>query len=149
VVVAALRRAVGPDRQHPLADALGAVRREAPYERVVLRGLDIGGVGALVEAIGRQEPNPGLVRALSDETAGNPFFIREVLIHLVEEGKLYREGGRWRSRVTSVGELGIPEGVRQVITRRLSRLSEVANRLLSAASAFEGACRLDVVARAA
>ena len=54
---------------------------------------------------------------------------------------LYREGGRWKSRVTSVAELGIPEGVRQVITRRLAQLSEVANRLLSAASAFEGVCR--------
>src|SRR5262245_8867367 len=149
MLVLGLYRDVELDRQHPLADALGALRREAPYERVVLKGLDVGGVGALVEAIGRQEPNPGLVRALSDETDGNPFFIREVLIHLVEEGKLYRERGRRTSRVPSVAELGIPEGVRQVITRRLSRLSEVANRLLSAASAFEGACRLDVVTRAA
>src|SRR5262249_3856384 len=77
------------------------------------------------------------------------FFIREVLIHLVEERKLYREGGRWRSNVTSVAELGIPEGVRQVITRRLSRLSETANRLLTSASAFEGAFRFDVAAAAA
>ncbi len=37
--------------------------------------------------------NPALVQAISDETDGNPFFIREVLIHLVEEGKLYREDG--------------------------------------------------------
>src|SRR5262249_34980969 len=144
-----LYRDVELDRQHPLADALGVLRREAPYERVVLKGLDVGRVGALLEAIAQQKPDPALVRALSDETSGNPFFIREVLIHLVEERKLYREGGRWRSGVTSVAEFGIPEGVRQVITRRLSRLSEVANRLLAAASAFEGACRLDVVTRAA
>jgi class 3 adenylate cyclase len=149
MLVLGLYRDVELDRQHPLADALGTLRREAPYERVVLKGLDVGGVGALLEAIGRQEPNPALVRALSDETSGNPFFIREVLIHLVEERKLYREGGRWRSNVTSTAELGIPEGVRQVITRRLARLSEAANKLLAAASAFEGAFRFDVAASAA
>ena len=149
MLVLGLYRDVELDRQHALADALGALRREAPYERVALKGLDVAGVGALLEAIAQQEQNPALVRALSDETDGNPFFIREVLIHLVEEGKIYREGGRWTSRVTSVAELGIPEGVRQVITRRLSRLSEVANRLLSVASAFEGASRFDVATRAA
>jgi predicted ATPase len=119
MLVLGLYRDVGLDRQHPLADALGALRREVPYERVVLRGLDVGGVGALLEAIGRQEPNPALVRALSDETEGNPFFIREVLIHLVEERKLYREAGRWRSRVASVAELGIPEGAPGDRVRRL------------------------------
>jgi class 3 adenylate cyclase len=42
---------------------------------------------------GAKEPNPALVRTLSDETSGNPFFIREVLIHLVEERKLYQRRG--------------------------------------------------------
>jgi hypothetical protein len=115
----------------------------------VLKGLDAVDVRALLEAMAQHEANPALVSAVSDETDGNPFFIREVLIHLVEERKLYREGGRWKSGVTSIAELGIPEGVRQVITRRLSRLSEVANRLLSAASAFDGACRFDIATRAA
>src|SRR5215468_8897482 len=149
ILVLGLYRDVELDRQHPLADALGALRREAPYERVVLKGLDTAGVEALLEAVAQQEVPPALVRAIGEETDGNPFFIREVLIHLVEEGKLYREGGRWTTRVGSVAELGIPEGVRQVITRRLSRLSEAANKLLSAASAFEGAFRFDVGATAA
>jgi hypothetical protein len=149
LLVVGLYRDVELDRQHPLADALGALRREAPYERIALKGLDAAGVGALLEGVAQQEVNPALVRAISDETNGNPFFIREVLIHLVEEGKIYREGGRWTTRVASVAELGIPEGVRQVITRRLSRLSEAANKLLSAASAFEGAFRFDVAAGAA
>src|SRR5262245_12842492 len=149
LLVLGLYRDVELDRQHPLADALGALRREAPYERIALRGLDTAGVEALLEAVAQHDVNPALVRAISEETDGNPFFIREVLIHLVEEGKLYREGGRWTSRVASVAELGIPEGVRQVITRRLSRLSETANKLLSAASAFEGVFRFDIAAGAA
>src|SRR6202008_3671000 len=39
-----------------------------------------------------------------------------------------------------------PEGIRQVIGRRLSRLSDEANRFLAAASAFNSDFRLDIVA---
>jgi len=60
--------------------------------------------------------------------------LAEVLTHLVEEGKLVREEGRWRTRVTSASGLGIPEGVREVVGRRLSRLSEPCNRMLTLAA---------------
>ena len=115
-------RDVELDRQHPLADALSALRREVEYERILLKGLDQAEVGTLLSTLAEQDVNPELVLAISDETDGNPFFIREVLAHLVEEGKLYREDGVWRNREGSIADLGIPEGVRQVITRRLSRL---------------------------
>jgi class 3 adenylate cyclase len=142
-------RDVELDRQHPLADALSAMRREVEYERVSLKGLAAEDVSTLLQTIAEQEVNQALAQAISDETGGNPFFIREVLIHLVEEGKLYREDGQWRSKAASVTELGIPEGVRQVITRRLSRLGEPANRLMTAASAFNGGFRLETVAAVA
>jgi class 3 adenylate cyclase len=142
-------RDVDLDRQHPLADALSALRRETEYERILLKGLEPGEVGTLISTIGEQEANPALVQAISDETEGNPFFIREVLLHLVEDGKLYREGGEWRSTAQSIADLGIPEGVRQVISRRLSRLSATANKLLTAASGFDGAFRFDIAAEAA
>jgi class 3 adenylate cyclase/tetratricopeptide (TPR) repeat protein len=137
------------DRQHPLSDALGQLRRESEYERLLLKGLQQTEVGLLLQTIAEQEVNSALVQAISDETDGNPFFIREVLIHLVDEGKLYREEGTWRSSATSIADLGIPEGVRQVITRRLSRLSEPANRLMTAASAFNGGFRFQTVATVA
>ena len=142
-------RDVELDRQHPLADALAALRREVEYERIVLKGLDEGEVGTLLSTMADQDVNPALIQAISAETDGNPFFIREVLIHLVEEGKLYREGGQWKRRTQSIADLGIPEGVRQVITRRLSRLSADANRLLAAASAFNGGFHFDVVTQVA
>jgi tetratricopeptide (TPR) repeat protein len=45
--------------------------------------------------------------------------------------------------------MGIPQGVRQVIGRRLSRLSEEANRFLAAASGWAGAFRFVVTAAVA
>jgi class 3 adenylate cyclase/tetratricopeptide (TPR) repeat protein len=149
LLVVGAYRDVELDRQHPLADALAALRREVEYERIALTGLAASEVEELLVGLAAHEVPAALVDAVSAETEGNPFFIREILLHLVEEGRLYRgDDGRWTTR-HGVAELGIPEGVRQVIGRRLSRLSPEANRLLAAASGFGGAFRFDVAARAA
>jgi class 3 adenylate cyclase/tetratricopeptide (TPR) repeat protein len=141
-------RDVELDRQHPLSDALAALRREVEYERVALKGLDEGDIGALLTSMTEHDVPEAFVHAISDETDGNPFFIREVLIHLTDEGKIYQEDGRWTSNL-SIAEMGIPEGVRQVIGRRLSRLSEHANKLLMAASGFNGPFHIDLAGAAA
>ena len=141
-------RDVELDQQHPLADALGALGRETGYERIPLRGLDTGEIGQLLETIAEQDVPEALIKALSTETDGNPFFIRELLLHLVEEGKIFREDGRWTATL-AMEELGIPEGAREVIGRRLSRLSSDANSLLAVASAFNGTFRFGLAASVA
>jgi class 3 adenylate cyclase len=136
------------DRRHPLSSALAGMSRVRNFESLTLRGLDGTELAELLEMVGDQDAPDKLVNALREATEGNPLFIREVLLHLVEEGKLLRDGQGWNSRL-SVEDLGIPEGVRQVIGRRLLRLSEPANRLLSVASAFNGAFSFEVAAAAA
>ena len=142
-------RDVELDRQHPLAGALGALRRETNFKRIQLKGLESGAVGQFVAAIAEHDTPEALVSAISSETNGNPFFIREILLHLVESGAIHRQDGQWVADARSVDELGIPEGVRQVIGQRLSRLSDDANRLLTAASAFSGEFRFDIAASVA
>ena len=51
-----------------------------------------------------------LALAIHDETDGNPFFLREVLRHLVETGGIAERDGRWAATV-DIDRLGIPEGV--------------------------------------
>lgn len=148
ILIVGAYRDVELDRQHPLADALGALRREAEYERIDLKGLADNEVCELLEVIAEQEVPKALVDAIDAETDGNPFFIREVLLHLLEEGKISRRDASWTANLT-IEELGIPEGVRQVIGRRLSRLSDDANRLLAAASAFNGAFHFAIAAKVA
>jgi class 3 adenylate cyclase/tetratricopeptide (TPR) repeat protein len=129
----------------PLADALGALPRETNYEQVTLVGLDRTEVEQLLEAVADQTVSAAFVAAITAETSGNPFFIREVLLHLVEEQKIVHHEGHWTSSLT-VDHLGIPQGVRQVIQRRLARLSEAAKSLLRAAAGFSGSFRLDLAA---
>src|SRR5260370_672347 len=69
-----------------------------------------------------------------EETDGNPFFVGEILYHLTESGALaLGADGRWRL-TTSIGELGLPESVRDVVTQRIERLGEDLRDILTAAA---------------
>ena len=74
----------------------------------------------------------GLAESLHAETEGNPFFVGEVLRHLVETGMVRRQDDRWV--VARGGAMAVPEGVRDVVGRRLGRLSAQTNQMLSVAA---------------
>jgi len=145
VLIIGTYRDVDLDRQHPLADTLAALRRERLYERVLLRGMSREDVKALIEAIGEQETPDAFADTIFRATEGNPFFVAEVLRHLTESGALRLVDGRWVGTPESI-EANLPEGVREVIGRRLSRLSEECNRMLTVAAAMPGGFVPDVVA---
>jgi class 3 adenylate cyclase/tetratricopeptide (TPR) repeat protein len=136
------------DRRHPLSEALGDLRREQGYERVLLRGLTVEEVRDLMEAAaGHEFRGRGLSvpEAIHRETEGNPFFIAEILRHMIETGKFYQRDGVWVFDAQSASGLGLPEGVRDVISQRLSRLSDVANKVLAQASVLGREFEFDVL----
>ncbi|MHB8512131.1 MAG: ATP-binding protein [Actinomycetota bacterium] len=137
ILIVATYRDTELDRQHPLAEILSDLRRvPGDFERIPLRGLDAESVESYVsEASGQtlDDNEIELARLLHAETDGNPFFLGEMIRHLVERGAIYREEGRWHTKLTPETE-GLPEGIRDVITRRLSRLTEPTNRALALAS---------------
>ena len=141
-------RDVEVDRRAPLADTLAEVRRELDPERLVLEGLDRRALGELLAALVAAGASASFVEDLATETAGNPFFVRQLLLHLLEEGRLESETGGFPTRL-SIRETGVPEGVREVIARRLSRLPPDASRFLGTASAFGGPFHFDVATAAA
>ena len=118
-------------RTHPLAEMLAELRREEGVTRIGLRGLEEEHVSQFIgQWIGRESP-PDLTRLVSGRTEGNPFFVGEVLRHLSETGALAQPESGTRA---SGDPGGLPEGVREVIGRRLSRLSEACNRVLGLAA---------------
>jgi len=131
-------------RQPVLAEVLAVLRRETDYERIVIRGLAPEEVAAYLDQTGQQPLPRALVRAIYAETNGNPFYTRELFRHLIEEEKIIPRAGRWSTDL-SVSDLGIPEGVRQVLNRRVSRLSQETQRLLRFASAFTGGFTFQVL----
>jgi DNA-binding CsgD family transcriptional regulator len=109
--------------------------REMDVERVVLRPLDLDGAARMLESLSGERLPTAIVQAIHRESGGNPFYLRHVFEHLVEEGKLKHLQGRWSTEV-GVDELGIPPGVRPLLMRRIGRLSEGAAAMLRLASIY-------------
>ncbi|MBN1568353.1 MAG: protein kinase [Acidobacteria bacterium] len=145
VLVAGTYRDVEVDRGHPLSAALAELRRASNYGRILLRGLNADEVRRMLERIARQDVPWGLAEAVHRQTEGNPLFVQEVVRYLSEEGLIKREGGRWQSSRETPLEMTIPEGLRDVIGKRLSMLSTDCNRLLSVASVIGREFVLDIL----
>lgn len=138
-------------QEDPLLDALAALRRLDRVTRIDLAGLDDTGVVAFLEAAAGQtldDDGVSLAHAVYRETDGNPFFVSEVLRHLVETGALYQDvSGRWVSDL-SLDEVTLPDSVREVIGARVGRLGPDAGKVLSMAAVIGRDFDLDVLARA-
>jgi len=123
-------------RGDPLTELLADLPRTEGTSRLPVTGLDAPGVAAFLEsAAGHALDDAGseLARSVWRETEGNALFVVEMLRHLREAGVLERRDDRWV--VTSMLEqLGVPEGIRDVVGRRLSRLPEQTNAVLACAS---------------
>jgi len=144
LVIVGTYRDVELERSHPLAETIAALRREHLYERVLLRGLPLEEVRAFIEAVGGQETPGEFAELIFRETEGNPFFVAEILRHLVETGAIRHEGNTWVGTPESVAQ-NLPEGVREVIGRRLDGLSPECNAALTVAAAMPGGFTVDVV----
>src|SRR5207244_3468924 len=145
LLVVGTYRDVEVDRAHPLSATLAELRRTGSLPRVLLRGLTVDEVHRMYSAIRGQEVAWAQAEIVHRQTEGNPLFVQEVLRYLVEEGYVIREGGRYgRAEGTEPGT-GIPEGLRDVVGKRLNRLSEKTNQVLSVAAVMGREFRLDVL----
>ena len=121
-----------------LAALLATLRREGVLERLELGGLDAIETGALVSALGGLPATPAFVAELHGVTEGNPFFIEEVVRHLADaEGQL---GG-----AVALHEAGVPEGVREITSRRLARLGAPVREMLATAAVIGRELDFDVL----
>jgi hypothetical protein len=123
-------------RSHPLADLFSELPRGPQFPRLSLEGLDGADVVAYLEQAAGHRLDPSeqaLAQVIQTETEGNPFFIGQLLRHLVESGAVVQRDGRWCSQ-GDIGDLAVPEGVRDVVRRRLFRLSDTTNHALTVAS---------------
>lgn len=146
VMVVGTFRDVETARSHPLAQVLADLSRERLVERIDLKGLSPEEVNGLVTAWAGQETPPGLSEVIWRETEGHPFFCKELLRHLLETGALSQTGGGLRTKL-KIEKLGIPEGVRDLVDRRLARLGEDTFQALSVSAVVGREFSVDVVRR--
>ncbi|MEE8519153.1 MAG: AAA family ATPase [Dehalococcoidia bacterium] len=145
LLVVGTYRDVQVDRAHPLASALAELRRVTSFERIRLRGLTQDEVHRMLQAIAGHEVPWRWAEVVHQQTEGNPLFVQEVMRYLVEEGLLARQEGELRRVGDEPLVSKIPEGLRDVIGKRLTRLSPECNRALSLAAVVGREFRLDVL----
>jgi DNA-binding CsgD family transcriptional regulator len=138
-------RDVEVDRAHPLSAALTELHRANNVARVQLHGLSIDEVHQLLAETSQQTIPQPFAELVQRQTEGNPLFVRETLRFVIDTGLVERRDGALR-RVgdqTLVGR--IPEGLRDAVGKRLSRLSTGTNRVLGVASVIGREFQLDVL----
>ena len=125
-------RDVEVDRSHSLSGTLAELRRVANFSRIPLRGLTADEVQRMMTSIAGQDVPWSLSETVHRQTEGNSLFVQEVLRHLVEQGYLARGDGK--ERRDTPPEMGLPEGLKDVIGKRLSGLTDGCQSVLSVAA---------------
>ena len=124
LLVVATYRDVEITRHHPLSQTLGDLIREQLLLRVQIDGLTKTEVNQLVWSRSRVTLEDSVLEVVHSRTNGNPLFL----------GEFVRLLGPDDVGTVELWTQTLPSGVRDVIGRRLSRLSEDCNQLLALAS---------------
>jgi DNA-binding CsgD family transcriptional regulator len=147
LLVVGTYRDVEVDRAHPLSAALTELHRASNVARIQLRGLSTGEVQRLLAEASQQTIPQPFAELVHRQTEGNPLFVRETLRFVIDAGLVERRDGALR-RVGDQTLAGrIPEGLRDAVGKRLSRMSESTNRVLGVAAVIGRDFQLEVLSR--
>jgi DNA-binding SARP family transcriptional activator/tetratricopeptide (TPR) repeat protein len=121
----------------PLESAVAELGRDGLLRTLQVGGLPESEAAELVTLRAGGTPPHGLMRALYAETEGSPLFLQELVRHLVDSGVTPDQAGPGE-----LARVGLPEGVRGLISRRLARVTPDCLEWLRVASVigpeFEG-----------
>jgi tetratricopeptide (TPR) repeat protein len=126
-------------RDHPLSKAVAEMSRVPSTRMVPLAGLGPQEIRSFVEAATGSSVSDDLVSVLHAQTEGNPLFLGETVRLLIAEAQLKGPVARLH--------LAIPRSVREVIDRRLARLSTRCTALLTPGSVLGREFGLDALRR--
>ncbi len=121
------------DDRHPLSPVLTELNRERLLQSVPLKRLSLDDVSEMIKHVLKQDNVPReFCELVYEKTGGNPFFVEEVIKSLKEEGVIYREKNKWK--IKDISRIEFPKTVRDVIKKRLSRLGDESQKVLTLAS---------------
>ena len=132
---------------HALAKTLEESIRSRHDSSIRLAELPREEVAELLKALSGKDAPVSVVNEIYRETAGNPFFVEELLRHLSEENRLYDSHGDFRTDL-EISELDVPRSVRLVVGRRLARLDTMTRTILETAATIGKSFPFDLLAAA-
>jgi adenylate cyclase len=127
----------------------GSLGKTQNAETLALAPLDDAQTGALIgELLGSHASVAALAHKIAERTAGNPFFVEEMVRDLVERGVLAGERNAYVC-VREVAEVSVPATLQAAIAARIDRLDSVAKQLLSTAAVIGLRFGVDLLERLA
>jgi hypothetical protein len=144
LVLGTFRTTEHPQQIAQLSDAVAELRREQRLVRIALSGLDLGAVAELIAEEAGREPTLSFAETVRGETEGNPFFVQQVLSHMTASGAMRAGDGPLELDRTRPW-LGVPEGVKDVVSRRIAGLGGATLSALAVASVIGREFRLELL----
>jgi len=80
-----------------------------------------------------EELPPSMHRRILERAEGNPFFLEEIVRHLIDDGRIVRENDRWRARA-DIDNVVIPDTIQAVLAARIDLLAPSEKRALQGAA---------------
>ena len=152
LLVVATARDTELDAEYSVRVALPLLCR-ARCLQLHLGGLDYDSVREVMTQHAAAPVSPWMATAVHEMTAGNPLFVVELTHLLQNEGRLTPTGGDptspERTWDTSPASFRLPDGIRDVLQRRLVRLSPECRQLLGVGALIGRSFHLMVLAGAA
>ncbi|MSQ48530.1 MAG: hypothetical protein EXR78_09160 [Deltaproteobacteria bacterium] len=136
LLIGTCRLAERTSSDHPLRDVIQELRMHRQGAELCLPLLTEAAVAAYVaERFPKSAFPAGLAWLIHQRTDGNPLFMVNVLDDLVTQRVIAECDGRWQlTRALAEVEVGVPESIRQMMCKRIDRLSPDEQRVLEAAS---------------
>ena len=75
----------------------------------------------------------GVRERILERSEGNPFFLEEIIRHLIDDERLVQENGHWQARA-AIDDVEIPDNVQSVILARLDLLAPDEKRVAQRAA---------------
>jgi class 3 adenylate cyclase len=101
---------------------------------IALEPLSVEDADTLIGFLLAVEDLPRSVHArILERAEGNPFFLEEIVRHLIDEGSIVRADDRWHA-APSIGDVEIPDTVQGVLAARIDLLEPVEKRALQRAA---------------
>ncbi len=90
--------------------------------------------GRLVNLLLSVQDLPDRIRSqILERAEGNPFFLEEIVRHLIDDRRIVRAGDRWRAS-SDIGDVEIPDTVQGVLAARIDLLDAAEKRALQRAA---------------
>jgi len=136
------------DPGQPEQERRRTFERFSNYEELRLSRLTRDEVKRWIESAGqRQEVGREALAFIYRHTEGNPLFITQLMQWMVEEGAVRHTGARWDW--SPVSELRLPNGLDEIIRKRVSRLEPATQAIVQTAAVIGRQFEMEVLAAAA